>query len=341
MSSLQVVANQPLKNLNTFGFDVSAEFFVRTSSDDELREAIEFAKNRSKPLFILGGGSNLVLTRNIPGLTAMQQHQLIEIEAENDEAVLLRASAAVNWHSLVLICVERGFYGLENLSLIPGTAGAAPIQNIGAYGVELADVLSHVEALEIATGKKIILQNADCEFAYRESIFKAKHRNQFIITDIYLRLGKVKRFNLQYAALARELDNISPESLTLETVSAAVCRIRQSKLPSPETIGNAGSFFKNPVLDTEQLRSIQHIYPDLPAHEQQDKSWKVPAAWLLETAGWKGHRDLDVGVHQRQALVLVNYGKGNGTAIIDLAEKIQADIAKKFGVSLEIEPVVI
>ncbi len=330
-----------LRQHNTFGFDVCAEYLARPANHDELGEALEWARQRDKEIFILGGGSNLVLTRNIPGLVIQQTHRDIAITGEDENSVNIYATAGVVWDRLVLYCIENGFYGIENLSLIPGHVGAAPMQNIGAYGVELADWLENVEVVDKQTGESSQLSVVDCELAYRDSIFKNRYKNRFVITAITLRLSKIRRFNLSYAALAKELGSKAGENLDLKLVREIVCRIRREKLPDPAQLGNAGSFFKNPIIDPEQLIQLRSRYPAIPSHGLSDGRYKIPAAWIVEMAGWKGYSENNVGVHRNQSIVLVNYGAATGEDILNLAAKVQSDIAKKFSIDLEMEPVVV
>ncbi len=330
-----------LKSKNTFGFDVSADYFLNTHSRKELRHAFEWAKKKRQAVFLLGGGSNLVLTRDIAGLTVQQADAVITLDAENTESVSLSATAAVIWHDLVEFCVKRELYGIENLSMIPGSVGAAPIQNIGAYGVELKDVLVSVDVIDISSGQESTVSASECAFGYRDSKFKNTWKNKLAITGVNLRLKKTRQFTLGYTALAEELTGLHTDDLSLKSVSDAVCSIRRRKLPDPDLIGNAGSFFKNPVISANQYKTLQEIVPTVPAHALKSGSFKIPAAWLVDKASWKGFKQSGVGVHKDQAIVLVNTGAGSGNKILQLAEDIQRDIFAKYGIALEIEPVIV
>ncbi|HBR98403.1 MAG TPA: UDP-N-acetylenolpyruvoylglucosamine reductase [Gammaproteobacteria bacterium] len=326
---------------NTFGFDVVAEAFIRTQCLEEVQEAILWARESKQPVFPLGGGSNLVLTRNLPGLTIQQCNADITVDEETIETILIKASAGVVWHELVQYCVKHNYYGIENLALIPGNVGAAPIQNIGAYGVELADTLERVDFIATDTGHTHSVTADECALAYRDSRFKGEWHRRVIITAIHLRLRKRRCFSLGYGDLGERLGNIHTDDLTLQHVCDAVCQIRRQKLPDPTHLGNAGSFFKNPCVTSAQLEALHARYPTLPSYPLDDGHFKIPAAWLVDHAGWKGRRFGDVGVHQHQAIVLVNYGQGSGGDILALAARIKADIQERFAITLEIEPVVV
>jgi UDP-N-acetylmuramate dehydrogenase len=335
------LSNYPLKDLNSFGFNVCAERFLSTQSIEELKAALAWAKNNKTTVFALGGGSNLVLSKNISGLTIKQANTHINIVEQNNNTATVYASAGTSWHELVLYCVNKQLYGIENLSLIPGTVGAAPIQNIGAYGVELTDVLTRVDALDIATGESVTLNNKECEFSYRDSVFKQRLKNKLFITGLYLKLQKKPSFNLSYTGLQQALEDVPADQLSLKLLSQCICSIRQAKLPDPSIIGNAGSFFKNPSITSTQLEHIKNHYGDIAHHQLENNLFKIPAAWLVEKAGWKGFIRNGVGVHKQQAIVLVNYGCGKGCDILALAKDIQKDVAEKFDVLLSIEPVII
>lgn len=332
-----------LRDHNSFGFDVRAEHFARVDSLDALREALAEARRQRWPVMPLGGGSNLLLTRDLPGLTLQMALPGIEVLADDGDRILLRVGAGENWHALVEHCIARGWRGLENLALIPGTAGAAPIQNIGAYGVELVDVFDSLEALEIASGKHAEFGRDDCRFGYRDSAFKRALAGRFAITAIRLRLSRSASLNIGYGALASELARIGEP--TARDVADAVIRVRRSKLPDPAELGNAGSFFQNPVIGAEQFSALQKTHPDLPHYPQADGRIKLAAGWLVEQAGWKGYREGAVGVHGQQAIVLVHHHRedtqGRGTQVLELARRIAADVQDRFKIELEIEPRVI
>jgi len=327
-----------LLQLNTLGFDQSAEYYCEPASDAELLEAITFAKDKGLPVSILGGGSNIVLTADVPGLTIRQRGNQVSFKTRED-TTLVSADAGVNWHSLVQQCINRDLYGVENLSLIPGDTGAAPIQNIGAYGVELADVLDSVETIVLATAERRVFKASDCQFAYRDSIFKGSQRGKLVITGVTLRLSNSRRVNTSYGALSAELDRRGIDTPDARMISDAVVSIRQSKLPDPAIIGNAGSFFKNPVIDSEHYHRLQQIWHEMPAHPAGEHHVKVPAAWLIEATGWKGKRENQVGYHQDQPLVLVHYGNSTAAHLLDFATKIKQSVSKTFEIELEQEPV--
>lgn len=327
-----------LQPLNTLAVAARAAYFTRAENLDQLREALEYARGKKLPVLPLGGGSNLVLTDNYPGLVI--QIALRGLEQEKDSGgTRLWAAAGENWHQLVMRTVGQGLGGLENLALIPGSVGAAPIQNIGAYGVELRDFLASLQALHIPTGEEREFSVADCEFGYRDSIFKRAARDSYIITRVCLYLPSDWKPRLDYPALHQYLSErgLSDEELTPADIARAVIAIRRSKLPSPDDIPNAGSFFKNPVVDSDCYRRLKKSYPDLVAFPSGD-NWKLAAGWLIDRAGWRGVRRNSVGVHDRQALVLINPGRGSGAEVVELAEEIAADIRAKFGVELEPEP---
>ena len=322
-----------LQNINSFNLEVCAAQYLRVTHVEGLRQNLLSLK----PDLIIGGGSNLLLTRDIDGLVLHIALQGISVEELDEDYVLLRAAAGENWHRLVLHSLNLGLGGLENLSLIPGSLGAAPMQNIGAYGVELKDCFHSLQALNRQTLELCHFDSADCGFGYRESVFKHELRDQYIITEVTLKLSR-RNHKLDYSygdirsVLESEAWIPSPQS-----ISKAVIRIRESKLPDPGKIGNAGSFFKNPEMDAETFKKLNQLRPDVPAYPLEDGRVKVPAAWLIDQAGWKGHRRGNIGVHDRQALVLVNHGSGQGADIWQLAKDIQQDVQQRFGISLHPE----
>lgn len=330
--------NKSLQALNTFGFTQHAEHFCQPTSTSELSTAIEFAQHNDYPVFMLGGGSNLVLTRDIPGLTVQLRTQAITVE-HDQHSVVVRCDAGLNWHQFVTATLHQGFFGLENLSLIPGNCGAAPIQNIGAYGVELADRLEQVFALDLATGDALTLSNNECEFGYRDSIFKRQLKGQVAITGMTLRLDTVANVNTGYRTLAEALERKGLQNPTPLQVSETVCAIRSSKLPDPANIGNAGSFFKNPVIEEASLTELRQQFPTLPSYRESPEHAKIPAAWLIEHCGWKGQRREGIGVHTEQALVLVHHGGSTGVALLELANDIKRSVKETFDITLEQEPV--
>lgn len=327
--------NTSLKPFNTFGIDVKANCFATFSSTEELNQILK--ENKNEALLILGGGSNLLLTKDFEGLVLKNEIRGIEVISENDSDVLVKVGAGEVWHEFVLYCISKNFCGIENLSLIPGSVGASPMQNIGAYGVEIKDVFDHLEAFEIATGEIHTFDNATCEFGYRESIFKHSVKNQYVITHVYFKLSKKQNTNTSYGAINQQLEIMGITNPSIKDVSDAVIAIRSSKLPNPKEIGNAGSFFKNPVIDREHFQEILKEYPNAPNYPVTENQVKVPAGWLIETAGWKGKVVGETGVHKNQALVLVNYGGATGEEIYQLSTDIIADINQKFKILLTTE----
>ncbi|AHM63478.1 UDP-N-acetylenolpyruvoylglucosamine reductase [Flammeovirgaceae bacterium 311] len=335
--SVQIEKNKSLKAYNTFGIDAIAPWFCEISTVEELQEVLQMEQFRQLPILILGGGSNILFTRDPVGLVLLNRIVGVKVVEEDEEHVWVNVGGGQNWHDFVLYTIAQGWGGLENLSLIPGTVGAAPMQNIGAYGVEIKDTFSQLEAVERNTGKVRIFTNPECKFGYRSSIFKTTARDQYVIAHVIFRLHKKHTFNTSYGDIQKTLAELGIEELSLQAVSNAVIRIRQSKLPDPKQIGNAGSFFKNPVIGQEQFAALQQQYPSMPHYPQPDETVKVPAGWLIEQSGWKGHRRGNIGVHEKQALVLVNYGGARGADLKQLAEDIQASVEKKFGIELETE----
>lgn len=329
--------NVSLRPFNTFGFDATARHFVSITSVRQLQGLLRDPQWKSVPKWILGGGSNVLITQNVEGLVIKIAIVGIECVREDEQHVWLRVGAGENWHQFVLYCVENEYAGVENLSLIPGTVGAAPMQNIGAYGVEIKDVFEELQAVEIATGQVQTFDSIACAFGYRESVFKHTLKNQYVITSVTFRLQKTPIFRVTYGDIQKTLEAMHIQELSLRVISDAVIRIRQSKLPDPAQVGNAGSFFKNPEISKSQFEALQAQYPTLPGYPVNDETVKVPAGWLIEQAGWKGYRQGSVGVHDRQALVLVHYGEGTGQQIKDLAAQVQASVEGKFGIKLSPE----
>lgn len=326
--------NISLKAYNTFGIDVKASRFVSIASLYELKQLL----NSEKDFFLISGGSNLLLTRDIERLVVHINIQGISIDHEEENTVDLTVNAGENWHEFVLWCISENYGGLENLSLIPGNVGTSPIQNIGAYGVEVKDCITKVEALEIATNKLVSFSNEACNFGYRNSIFKNEVKGKYILTSVSFKLTtKNHQLTTSYGAIENELAIQKIKIPTLKNISDAIIRIRKSKLPDPKEIGNSGSFFKNPVISKTQFLRLQKENPSIPNYPVSETEIKVPAGWLVEQSGFKGKRFGDAGVHEKQALVLVNYGSATGIEIFQLAEKIQQTVFKKFEIALEIE----
>jgi len=329
--------NVSLKNYHTFGIDVKARYLIHCSHIHDICDAIHFQKQQNRPLLILGGGSNLLFTKDFEGLVLKVNLLGKEKIQEIGDYVWVRAAAGENWHDFVQYCIANNWGGLENLSLIPGTVGAAPMQNIGAYGVEIKETFAYLDAYHIASGQIHRFGNAECKFGYRESIFKNELKNQYIILAVVFKLSKKPKLNFSYGDIQNVLKNKN-QVPSIANISEAVIEIRKSKLPNPAEIGNAGSFFKNPFVAKTHLQELQKEYPSMPfyATETED-TFKVPAAWLIEQCGWKGYREGDAGVHSRQALVLVNYGNAQGKEIADLSEKIKKSVQEKFGIALHTE----
>jgi UDP-N-acetylmuramate dehydrogenase len=335
---MQIRKNISLKLYNTFGIDAKAQYFSSFQNLDELKELLEsetlMAQNSR---LILGGGSNILLTKDVEGIVLKNEISGITVVREDDDYIYVNSGAGENWHKLVMYCVENGFAGMENLSLIPGNVGASPMQNIGAYGVEIKDVFHSLEAFHLADKTTVTFSLNDCEFGYRESIFKRKYKGQFVISSVTYRLHKKPVFNTSYGAVQQELDKMGVEELNIKAISQAVINIRSSKLPDPKEVGNAGSFFKNPQVRKEQFSELQKVYPAIPSFPFDEAHVKVPAGWLIEQCGWKGYRRGDAGCYPKQALVLVNYGSAKGEEIYNLSEEILQSVKKKFGVELERE----
>jgi UDP-N-acetylmuramate dehydrogenase len=328
--------NISLKPFNTFGIDVKANRFATFSSVEELNSLLS-QREANEPLLILGGGSNLLLTKDFNGLVLKNEILGFNMIEETDTDVIVEAGAGEVWHQFVMNCIENGYAGLENLSLIPGSVGASPMQNIGAYGVEIKDSFEYLDAFEISTGELKRFKKEDCQFGYRESVFKNIYKDQFVICRVAFRLSKNPKINTSYGAIESELQKMGISSPTISDLSSAVIAIRQSKLPDPDVLGNAGSFFKNPVVDESLVEKIKISYPDVPNYPAESGKRKLAAGWLIETAGWKGKVIDTCGVHKLQALVLVNYGGSTGKQVYDLSTAIIEDVYEKFGVWLERE----
>lgn len=323
-----------LKNYNTFGIEAKAKQFISVQNNNELVEVLKQNKN----IFILGGGSNMLLTQNIDKLVVHVNLKGISIENENEDYVWIKANAGENWHEFVLWCIEHNYGGIENLSLIPGNVGTTPIQNIGAYGVEIKDMFHSCEAINIndLTLKKFTLE--ECNFGYRESVFKNELKNQFIITSVVFKLTKRNhKTNTSYGAIEGELTQQNITNPSIKDISNAVIAIRKSKLPDPKELGNSGSFFKNPIIPVEIYQKTLAKYPEMPHYVVSETEVKVPAGWLIEQAGFKGKRFGDAGIHEKQALVLVNYGNATGKELVAVSKNIQKTILEKYGISIEAE----
>lgn len=335
--SLQVQSGVSLKPFNSFGVDVQARLFAEAHSDAEVREALAYAASNAVPLLVIGGGSNLLLTADIQALVLRMATRGIRVLSDDGSQVVIEAEAGEPWHPFVQHTLAQGLAGLENLSLIPGTVGAAPMQNIGAYGVEIKDVFAGLTALDRQTGELRDFSLEECNFAYRDSLFK-QQPGRWLILRVRFTLNRTAHLHLEYGPVRQRLTEQGIDHPTPTDVSQAICSIRSEKLPDPAVLGNAGSFFKNPLVPAALVTRLKLEYPDLVAYAQPGGQMKLAAGWLIEKAGWKGFREADAGVHKLQALVLVNYGGATGLQLLDLAQRIQKDISQRFSVELEMEP---
>jgi len=342
---VQIQENRSLKKYNTFGIDVCAKYFTEFNSESQLEEALEFNRQQTtnNKLLTLGGGSNILFTKNFDGLVLKNEIKGIEVVNDDEEFIYVKAGAGENWHRFVLYCIENNFCGVENLSLMPCNIGASPMQNIGAYGVEIKDVFYCLEAYHLQEKKLVTFNLSDCAFGYRESVFKNKYLNQFIITSVTYKLNKQPTFNTSYGAIEHELEKMGITQLNVKAISDAVINIRSSKLPNPKEIGNAGSFFKNPEISSHRFKELKQVFPTIVGYQLPNNNVKLAAGWLIEQCGpkngtsWKGFRNGDAGCHGKQALVLVNYGNANGNEIYTLSTQIVDSVKEKFGVELERE----
>jgi UDP-N-acetylmuramate dehydrogenase len=330
---MEILKDYDLTSLNTFGVPVKAKFFVEVNTEQELQELFSQEEFRNNSQLFLGGGSNVLFTKDFDGIVVLNKLKGIEILEENKDTVVVRSMSGVIWHDLVLFVVERKYWGIENLSFVPGTVGAAPMQNIGAYGAELKSVLETVEAIEISTGVKKVFSKEECELGYRDSVFKNTLKGKYFITAVTLRLSKKAEKNTSYKVLREHLEQNKIEVKEPKDISDAVTYIRKTKLPDPKVLGNAGSFFKNVFVDEEKFKELIKDYPDMP-YFKEGGVIKIPSGWLVEECGWKGKKVGNVGVHDRQALVLVNHGGASGAEIKKLAEEIIDAVYQKFGLSL-------
>ncbi|CAN5158627.1 UDP-N-acetylmuramate dehydrogenase [soil metagenome] len=331
---MHIIEHQSLKAYNTFGLEAQARYFVEVTQVDELLEVLRNEHLQDLPRFILGGGSNILLTQDFDGLVIKNSIKGIEIVKDDDKHVWLKSGSGEVWHDLVMFAIEKDLGGIENLSLIPGQVGAAPMQNIGAYGVELVSVFDSLEAVDMQTGELRLFSKEECHFGYRESVFKTNLKGKYCIVSVTMRLTKKPTFNISYGDIKRTLDDMRVWEPTVKAVSDAVIKIRQSKLPDPKVLGNSGSFFKNPEIPLAQFEALQQYYPLIPNYPAPDGLVKIPAGWLIEQCGWKGKKVGYTGSHAQQALVLVNYGGATGHEIYQLALDIQASVKKKFGIDI-------
>lgn len=330
-------ADFSLRPFNTFGVDACAAHFAEITSVEELKTLLSDTRYRSMPKLILGGGSNILFTRDFDGLVIHHGIKGIQITEDDHERVLVKVGGGEIWHDFVLWCVEHGYTGSENLSLIPGTVGAAPVQNIGAYGVEVKDIFHKLDAVRLNDATLHTFSKEECQFGYRNSIFKQNAKNKFAIVSVSFRFNKKPEFHVQYGALQEELKVLAPKDLTVKAVSDAVIRIRRSKLPDPAVLGNAGSFFKNPEIKLSGYEDLKRTFPNIIAYKASDERMKLSAGWFIEQCGWKGKRVGQVGMHQHHALVLVNYGGATGQELLQHSINVQKSVKEKFGIDLEPE----
>lgn len=326
--------NVSLKHLNTLGIDAQARYYARVNDAQHLRDLLQHKKLQSLPRLILGGGSNVLFLNDFKGTVIHMTIGGMATIGEDLTHVWVKAGAGVNWHTLVCYCVEKGYAGIENLSLIPGTVGAAPIQNIGAYGVTLSEIFESLEAVEVCSGSVHTFNKEDCAFDYRDSVFKNACKEQYVILNVTLKLQKQPIFQTTYGELQETLEAMGIQKLSIKAISDAVVHIRQNKLPDPATLGNAGSFFKNPVILQQQFEKLRDTYPNMPGYVQSENQVKIPSAWLIEQCGWKGKRRGDVGVHTQHALILVNYANGTGQEVYQLAQDIQQSVKDTFDIEI-------
>jgi len=337
MNEMKLHENISLKPYNTFAIDARAKYFTSFNNLEELEETLNYKLQTTNHKLVLGGGSNVLFTKDFDGIVLKNEISGIEIVKEDADHIYLKVGAGENWHQFVLYCVENNYAGIENLSLIPGNIGASPMQNIGAYGVEIKDVFYELEAFHLNDKSFQKFSLNDCAFGYRESVFKNKYKDQFVIASVTYRLNKQPHFNTSYGAINQELERMGVKELSIRAISQAVINIRTSKLPDPKEIGNAGSFFKNPIMPNQQYEELKKSFPNIVAFPSGNDRTKLAAGWLIEQCGWKGYRKNDAGCYPKQALVLVNYGNATGKEILDLSEEIIESVKKTFGVVLERE----
>ena len=336
---MNIINSKSLLNYNTFKIDVSADLFTEVKSQQDIIEILKNKALKKKKIMILGGGSNILFTKNFAGLVIHNQIKGIQIIEENKETVIVEVGSGEEWDNFVNWSTKNNFYGIENLSLIPGSVGAAPIQNIGAYGTELKNVFLKLEAINLKTKEIIIFKKNECEFGYRDSIFKKKIKNKFIITKVWFQLSKIQNINTNYKALKTEIERLKLKNPTSQEIRSIIIDIRNSKLPNPREIGNAGSFFKNPIIQKQQLHTLQQTYPNIPFFKKTEI--KIPAAWLIENSNWKGYKNSTCGVYEKHALVIINHNKANGQDILMLTNKIKQSVYQKFNITLEEEVLII
>jgi len=331
---MKIESDKSLQSLNSFAIDVSSKLFTEVTSEEEIQQIVSDSGFRDEKKFVLGGGSNILFTKNLDALVVKNSLKGIQIKKEDAYNVWIKVSSGEVWHEFVMYCVGKNLAGVENLSLIPGLVGAAPMQNIGAYGMEQKETCEEVEAINLHSGEKFFFRNADCKFGYRESIFKREWKDQLIITSVTFKLNKIFKPKISYGDIRKTLEEMRSDEITIKAVSDAVIKIRSSKLPDPKDIPNAGSFFKNPVVPKKKFEELISKYPLMPNYPDKSNQIKIPAGWMIEQCGWKGKRVGNTGVHAKQALVLVNYGGATGEEIFSLATQIQKSVRDKFGIEI-------
>ena len=334
---MQIQENISLRQYNSMGIDARARQFSTFGTLETLQELTALSDDGNLAKLVLGGGSNILLTRDFDGMVMKNEMPGADLVSETDTHYYVKVGAGENWNRFVQYSIGRNWAGLENLSLIPGNVGASPMQNIGAYGVEIKDVFEELEAFHLKDKKVVTFTNNDCEFGYRESVFKGRYRDQFVILNVTYRLNKTPKFNTSYGAIEQELERMGVKELSIRAIADAVIHIRSSKLPDPAKIGNAGSFFKNPSVPAAQYEQLKQHFPGIVGYANPDGSVKLAAGWLIEQCGWKGFRRGDAGCHEKQALVLVNYGNASGADIYELSTEIMNSVQNRFGVALERE----
>lgn len=338
MKSFTIQENINLKHFNTFGIAAKSRYFATINNIEQFKLLLSQKNFLMMQKLILGDGSNILFTKDYDGIIIKNNIKGIHHISEDAHHIIIKVGAGENWHDFVMYCVQHNYAGIENLSLIPGTVGAAPIQNIGAYGVELRDIFLELEALNLNDGSIRTFNNDECQFGYRDSIFKNAYKNHYAILTVSLKLNKQPTFHIDYGNIQETLLSMQIKELSIKSISDAVIQIRQSKLPDPKQLGNAGSFFKNPLISEDHFLKLKKLFPHIPHFATEDAhSVKIPAGWLIEQCGWKGKRFGDIGIYEKQALILVNYGDGRGDAIHELAQKIQHSVKNEFGIELTTE----
>jgi len=334
---MQLLENFNLKAFNTFGINVSAKMFAAFTNNHELIEILSDTTILKEQRLVLGGGSNILFTKNFDGIVLKNNLKGIELVKHDNDFYYVKCAAGEVWHELVMHCITNNYAGLENLSLIPGNVGASPMQNIGAYGVEIKDTFYELEAFHIKEKSIRKFNTEECKFGYRDSVFKRELKNQYIITSVTFKLRKNPIFNTSYGAIETELKSMDVNTLSIQAISQAVCNIRNSKLPNPKEIGNAGSFFKNPEIPKTTFEKLKTEFPNIVGYDLENGNVKCATGWLIEQCGWRGKTFGDAGVYKLQALVLVNYGNAKGNEIFELSQKIMDSVKEKFGIELERE----